>query len=162
MKKILGAIGMGILAGVVIGGYMSWKKGKKLEEKVDEVFNDDFVENVVDKTMENIKDINNQFQEDLQNSFDELGKTKNDVLNNIKERHEELNKEIEKMKQNAEDLDKAVKESYEVKDEIVVPPVVEEIKITEEEKANHEKNMKILEETENKIDEILEDLNKSK
>lgn len=159
MKKILGAIGMGVLAGVVIGGYMSWKKGKKLEEKVDEVFNDDFVENVVDKTMENIKDINNQFQEDLQNSFDELGKTKNDVLNNIKERHEKLNEEIEKMKKDAEDLEKAVKESHEVKDEIV-PPVVEEITVTEEEKANHEKNMKILDDCEKKIDEILDDLNK--
>lgn len=159
MKKILGAIGMGVLAGVVIGGYMSWKKGKKLEEKVDEVFNDDFVENVVDKTMENIKDINNQFQEDLQNSFDELGKTKNDVLNNIKERHEELNKEIEKMKKDAEDLEKVVEASYD-KTKEVIPPVVEEIKITEEEKLNHEKNQKILEETEKKIDDLLEDLNK--
>lgn len=159
MKKILGAIGVGVLTGIVIGGYMSWKKGKKLEEKVDEVFNDDFVENVVDKTMENIKDINNQFQEDLQNSFDELGKTKNDVLNNIKERHEKLNEEIEKMKKDAEDLEKVVEASYD-KTKEVIPPVVEEIKITEEEKLNHEKNQKILEETEKKLDDLLEDLAK--
>lgn len=159
MKKILGAVGLGILTGIVIGGYMSWKKNKEVQEKVDEVFDDEFVENVVKKTTENLKDINNQVQEDIQKSFDELGKTKNDVLNNIKERHEKLNEEIEKMKKDAEDLDKAVKESYEVKDKIV-PPVVEEIKITEEEKANHEKNMKILKETEDQIDNILNDLNK--
>lgn len=157
MKKMLSAIGMGILAGVVIGGYMSWKKGKKLEEKVDEVFNDDFVENVVDKTMENIKDINNQFQEDLQNSFDELGKTKNDVLNNIKERHEKLDEEIKKMEENTGNLEKTVDELHNDK---IVPPVVEEIKITEEEKEQHNKNMKILEETEKKIDDLLDDLNK--
>lgn len=159
MKKILGAIGMGILAGVVVGGYMSWRKGKKLEEKIDETFSDECINDVCNKTVDGLHKINEEVQENIQKSFDELGKTKNNVLNNIKERHEKLNEEIEKMKKDAEDLEKAVKESHEVKDEIV-PPVVEEIKITEEEKANHEKNMKILKETEDQIDNILNDLNK--
>ena len=149
MKKILGAIGMGILAGVVVGGYMSWRKGKKLEEKLDETFNDECINDVCNKTVDGLHKINEEVQENIQKSFDELGKTKNNVLN----------EEIEKMKKDAEDLEKAVKESHEVKDEIV-PPVVEEIKITEEEKANHEKNMKILKETEDQIDNILNDLNK--
>lgn len=157
MKKILGAVGLGILTGIVIGGYMSWKKNKEVQEKVDEVFNDDFVENVVDKTMENIKDINNQFQEDIQNSFDELGKTKNDVLNNIKERHEKLDEEIKKMEENTGNLEKTVEELHNDK---IVPPVVEEIKITEEEKIQHENNMKILDDCEKKIDDLLDDLNK--
>lgn len=159
MKNVVKAIGLGVLAGIVVGGYMSWRKGKKLEEKIDETFNDDFINDVCDKTVDGLHKINEEVQENIQKSFDELGKTKNDVLNNIKERHEKLNEEIEKMKKDAEDLEKAVKESHEVKDEIV-PPVVEEIKITEEEKLQHEKNMKILKETEDQIDNILNDLNK--
>ena len=157
MKKILGAIGMGILAGVAIGGYMSWKRNKKVQEKVDEVFDEEFVNNVVEKTTENLKDINNQVQEDIQKSFDELGKTKNDILNNIKERHEKLDEEIKKMEENTGNLEKTVEELHNDK---IVPPVVEEIKISAEEKENHNKNMKILEETEKKLDDLLEDLAK--
>lgn len=159
MKKILGAIGMGILAGVVVGGYMSWKKGKKLEEKLDETFSDEFINDVCNKTVDGLHKINEEVQENIQKSFDELGKTKNDVLNNIKERHEKLNEEIEKMKQDAEYLEKVVEASYD-KTKEVIPPVVEEIKITDEEKLNHEKNQKILEETEKKLDDLLEDLAK--
>lgn len=159
MKNIIKAVGIGVLAGIVVGGYMSWRKNRKLEEKIDETFSDEFINDVCDKTVDGLHKINEEVQENIQKSFDELGKTKNDVLNNIKERHEKLNEEIEKMKKDAEDLEKAVKESHEMNDEII-PPVVEEIKITEEEKLNHEKNMKILEETEKKIDDILEDLNK--
>ena len=157
MKKILGAIGLGILAGAAIGGYMTWKKNKEVQEKIDKTFDDEFIDGVVKKTTDNLKNINDQVQEDIQKSFDELGKTKNDVLNNIKERHEKLDEEIKKMEENTGNLEKTVEELHNDK---IVPPVVEEIKITEEEKENHNKNMKILEETEKKLDDLLDDLNK--
>jgi len=126
--KIFKAIGLGLVAGVVVGGIMAYRRSKKVQEKVNEVFNEEFVNNVV-----------------------------NDILNNIKERHEKLDEEIKKMEENTGNLEKTVEELHNDK---IVPPVVEEIKITDEEKLNHEKNQKILEETEKKLDDLLEDLAK--
>ena len=55
MKKILGAIGLGVLAGVVVGGYMAWKRGKEVDEKLKETFDDEFMENLE-------KDLNKKFE----------------------------------------------------------------------------------------------------
>lgn len=161
MKSILKAVGLGVLAGVVIGGYMTWKKNKEVQEKIDEVFNDEFVENVVDKTVENLKDVNDKVQEDIQNSFDELWKTKGEIYNNIKKRHEMMDEEIKKMEENTKDLEKVVEALQETKENLeTVAENVEEITVTEAEKENHEKNMKILDDCEKKIDDLLDDLNK--
>lgn len=36
--KIFKAIGLGLVAGVVVGGIMAYRRSKKVQEKVDEVF----------------------------------------------------------------------------------------------------------------------------
>ena len=158
MKKILGAIGVGVLTGIVVGGYMTWRKNKKLEEKIDETFSDEFVNNVVEKTTENLKDINNQVQEDIQKSFDELAKTKNDVLNNISERHAKLDEEIRKME---ESQIKTTQTTDEIKDEAkaAVAEVVGQDE-NESDKEHREKIEKLQAETEKQLDDLLADLNK--
>lgn len=158
MKKILGAIGVGVLTGIVVGGYMTWRKNKKLEEKIDETFSDEFVNNVVEKTTENLKDINNQVQEDIQKSFDELAKTKNDVLNNISERHAKLDEEIRKME---ESQIKTTQTTDEIKEEAkaAVAEVVGQDE-NESDKEHREKIEKLQAETEKQLDDLLADLNK--
>lgn len=158
MKNVLKAVGLGIVAGVVIGGYMSWKKSKKIEKEVDEVFDDKFVSNVVEKATENLKDINNQVQEDIQKSFDELAKTKNDVLNNISERHAKLDEEIRKME---ESQIKTTQTTDEIKEEAkaAVAEVVGQDE-NESDKEHREKIEKLQAETEKQLDDLLADLNK--
>lgn len=59
------------------------------------------------------------------------------------------------------DLEKAVEVLQETKESLeTVAENVEEITVTEAEKENHEKNMKILDDCEKKIDDLLDDLNK--
>lgn len=159
MKKILGAIGLGILTGIAIGGYMSWKKSKEVDEKIDEVFNDEFMDYLNKGISKSCDDINKDMVAKTNEAWEDLKSTKETVMNDIKARHEKLNEEIEKMKQNAEDLEKVVEASCKPKEEVATP-VVEEIKITEAEKKQHEKNMQILNDCEKKIDDLLDDLNK--
>lgn len=155
--KIFKAIGLGLVAGVVVGGIMAYRRSKKVQEKVDEVFDEEFVNNVVEKTTENLKDINNQVQEDIQKSFDELAKTKNDVLNNISERHAKLDEEIRKM----EESQKTTQTIDEIKEEAkaVVAEVVGQDE-NESDKEHREKIEKLQAETEKQLDDLLADLNK--
>lgn len=157
MKSILKAIAIGVGVGVVVGGYMSWKRSKKIEKEVDEVFDDEFVSNVVEKATENLKDINNQVQEDIQKSFDELAKTKNDVLNNISERHAKLDEEIRKM----EESQKTTQTINKIKEEAkaAVAEVVGQDE-NESDKEHREKIEKLQAETEKQLDDLLADLNK--
>lgn len=156
--KIFKAIGLGLVAGVVVGGIMAYRRSKKVQEKVDEVFDEEFVNNVVEKTTENLKDINNQVQEDIQKSFDELAKTKNDVLNNISERHAKLDEEIRKME---ESQIKTTQTTDEIKEEAkaVVAEVVGQDE-NESDKEHREKIEKLQAETEKQLDDLLNDLNK--
>lgn len=156
--KIFKAIGLGLVAGVVVGGIMAYRRSKKVQEKVDEVFDEEFVNNVVEKTTENLKDINNQVQEDIQKSFDELAKTKNDVLNNISERHAKLDEEIRKME---ESQIKTTQTTDEIKEEAkaAVAEVVGQDE-NESDKEHREKIEKLQAETEKQLDDLLADLNK--
>lgn len=156
--KIFKAIGLGLVAGVVVGGIMAYRRSKKVQEKVDEVFDEEFVNNVVEKTTENLKDINNQVQEDIQKSFDELAKTKNDVLNNISERHAKLDEEIRKME---ESQIKTTQTTDEIKDEAkaAVAEVVGQDE-NESDKEHREKIEKLQAETEKQLDDLLNDLSK--
>lgn len=157
MKNVLKAVGLGILAGIVVGGYMTWKKNKEVQEKVDETFNDEVINNIVEKTTENLKDINEKVQEDLQKSFDELGKTKNDVLNNIAERHAKLDEEIRKMEESqktTQTIDKITEEAKAAVAEVVGQDE------NESDKEHREKIEKLQAETEKQLDDLLEDLAK--
>lgn len=156
--KIFKAIGLGLVAGVVVGGIMAYRRSKKVQEKVDEVFDEEFVNNVVEKTTENLKDINNQVQEDIQKSFDELAKTKNDVLNNISERHVKLDEEIRKME---ESQIKTTQTTDEIKEEAkaAVAEVVGQDE-NESDKEHREKIEKLQAETEKQLDDLLNDLSK--
>ena len=157
MKNVLKAVGLGILAGIVVGGYMTWKKNKKVQEKVDETFDDEVINNIVEKTTENLKDINNQVQEDIQKSFDELAKTKNDVLNNISERHAKLDEEIRKMEESqktTQTIDKIKEEAKAAVAEVVGQDE------NESDKEHREKIEKLQAETEKQLDDLLADLNK--
>ena len=156
--KIFKAIGLGLVAGVVVGGIMVYRRSKKVQEKVDEVFDEEFVNNVVEKTTENLKDINNQVQEDIQKSFDELAKTKNDVLNNISERHAKLDEEIRKME---ESQIKTTQTTDEIKEEAkaAVAEVVGQDE-NESDKEHREKIEKLQAETEKQLDDLLNDLSK--
>jgi hypothetical protein len=156
--KIFKAIGLGLVAGVVVGGIMAYRRSKKVQEKVDEVFDEEFVNNVVEKTTENLKDINNQVQEDIQKSFDELAKTKNDVLNNISERHAKLDEEIRKME---ESQIKTTQTTDEIKEEAkaAVAEVVGQDE-NESDKEHREKIEKLQAETEKQLDDLLNDLSK--
>lgn len=157
--KIFKAIGLGLVAGVVVGGIMAYRRSKKVQEKVDEVFDEEFVNNVVEKTTENLKDINNQVQEDIQKSFDELAKTKNDVLNNnISERHAKLDEEIRKME---ESQIKTTQTTDEIKDEAIdeLDKVVGQDE-NESDKEHREKIEKLQAETEKQLDDLLNDLSK--
>lgn len=150
--KIFKAIGLGLVAGVVVGGIMAYRRSKKVQEKVDEVFDEEFVNNVVEKTTENLKDINNQVQEDIQKSFDELAKTKNDVLNNISERHAKLDEEIRKME---ESQIKTTQTTDEIKEEAkaAVAEVVGQDE-NESDKEHREKIEKLQAETEKQLDDL--------
>lgn len=155
--KIFKAIGLGLVAGVVVGGIMAYRRSKKVQEKVDEVFDEEFVNNVVEKTTENLKDINNQVQEDIQKSFDELAKTKNDVLNNISERHAKLDEEIRKMEESqktTQTIDKIKEEAKAAVAEVVGQDE------NESDKEHREKIEKLQAETEKQLDDLLADLNK--
>lgn len=150
--KIFKAIGLGLVAGVVVGGIMAYRRSKKVQEKVDEVFDEEFVNNVVEKTTENLKDINNQVQEDIQKSFDELAKTKNDVLNNISERHAKLDEEIRKME---ESQIKTTQTTDEIKEEAkaAVAEVVGQDE-NESDKEHREKIEKLQAEIEKQLDDL--------
>lgn len=155
--KIFKAIGLGLVAGVVVGGIMAYRRSKKVQEKVDEVFDEEFVNNVVEKTTENLKDINNQVQEDIQKSFNELAKTKNDVLNNISERHAKLDEEIRKMEESqktTQTIDKIKEEAKAAVAEVVGQDE------NESDKEHREKIEKLQAETEKQLDDLLEDLAK--
>lgn len=160
MNNIFKAIGLGVLAGVVVGGYMAWKKGKEIQAKIDETFDDDFVNNVVEKTTESLKDINEQMQEKTKEVWKDLEETKKDVLTNIKERHAALDEEIQKM---TDSQSKTIQTLEEIKEEAkaavaeLVTPVDDTNNKDQEER---EKIEKLQAETEKQLDELLDDLNK--
>lgn len=157
MKKILGAIGVGVLTGIVVGGYMTWRKNKKLEEKIDETFSDEFVNNVVEKTTEGLKDVNEQMQERTKEIWEDLEKTKVETMNAIKERHAKLDEEIKKM----EESQKTTQTIDEIKEEAKAA-VAEVVGQDENEsvKEHREKIEKLQAETEKQLDDLLADLNK--
>lgn len=158
MKSILKAVGLGVLAGVVIGGYMTWKKNKEVQEKIDDVFDDEFVNNVVEKTNEELRKVNDEVQEDIKKSYDELWKTKGEIWSNIKERHQKLDEEIKKME---ESQIKTTQTIDEIKEEAkaAVAEVVGQDE-NESDKEHREKIEKLQAETEKQLDDLLADLNK--
>ena len=105
-----------------------------------------------------LKKINDDLVEKSKDAWEDFHETKKDVLNNIKERHAALDKEIEKMEETTKDLEKVVEVLQETK--ATLEEVVENKETESTEKSNHEKNQEILAETEKKLDELLDDLNK--
>lgn len=157
MKSILKAVGLGVLAGVVIGGYMTWKKNKEVQEKVDEIFDDEVINNIVEKTTEGLKDVNEQMQERTKEIWEDIEKTKVETMNAIKERHAKLDEEIKKM----EESQKTTQTIDEIKEEAkaAVAEVVGQDE-NESDKEHREKIEKLQAETEKQLDDLLADLNK--
>lgn len=157
MKSILKAVGLGVLAGVVIGGYMTWKKNKEVQEKIDDIFDNEFVNNVVEKTNEELRKVNDEVQEDIKKSYDELWKTKGEIWSSIKERHQKLDEEIRKMEESqktTQTIDKIKEEAKATVAEVVGQDE------NESDKEHREKIEKLQAETEKQLDDLLEDLAK--
>lgn len=155
--KIFKAIGLGLVAGVVVGGIMAWKKNKEVQEKVDEIFDDEVINNIVEKTTEGLKDVNEQMQERTKEIWEDLEKTKVETMNAIKERHAKLDEEIKKM----EESQKTTQTIDEIKEEAkaAVAEVVGQDE-NESDKEHREKIEKLQAETEKQLDDLLADLNK--
>jgi hypothetical protein len=158
MNNIFKAIGLGVLAGVVVGGYMAWKKGKEIQTKIDETFDDNFVDNVVNKTTESLKNVNEQMQEKAKEAWKDLEETKKNTFNSIKERHENLDAEIKKMN---DSQSKTIQTLEEIKEE--AKAAVAELVTSDEntsDKEHRERIGKLQAETEKQLDDLLDDLNK--
>lgn len=155
--KILKAIAVGVGVGVIIGGVMAWKKNKEVQEKVDEIFDDEVINNIVEKTTEGLKDVNEQMQERTKEIWEDLEKTKVETMNAIKERHAKLDEEIKKM----EESQKTTQTIDEIKEEAkaAVAEVVGQDE-NESDKEHREKIEKLQAETEKQLDDLLADLNK--
>lgn len=159
MKDILKAIGLGVLAGVIVGGYMSWKKSKEVEEKLNKTFDNEFMENLGKDLNKKFENINEELIEKSKASWKDFEDTKKETLNSIKERHAALDAEISKMEETTKDLEKVAEILQETKEGLeTVAEIQESTKLSSRER--HEKNMKTLEETEKQLDNLLDDLNK--
>jgi hypothetical protein len=160
MNNIFKAIGLGVVAGVVVGGYMAWKKGKEIQEKIDNTFDDEFVNNVVEKTTENLRNANEQMKERSKKVWEDLEETKKNTMDTIKARHEELDEEIKKMN---DSQSKTIQTLEEIKEE--AKAAVAEL-VTSDDNTNINKDQererieKLQAETEEQLDNLLADLNK--
>ena len=139
MKKIFGAIGLGVLAGIAVGGYMAWKKNKKINEEIKET--SEGIEKSCDNIEQGLNNVNerckNSVKEHAEKAFNEnLNKMKDEVLENIDKLEETKEQAFQNIKANHEKFDKAIKASENIKD----AEIVEEKKDKVDLKAENEKN----------------------
>lgn len=132
-------------------------ESKNVVENVDEIFDDEVINNIVEKTTEGLKDVNEQMQERTKEIWEDLEKTKVETMNAIKERHAKLDEEIKKM----EESQKTTQTIDEIKEEAkaAVAEVVGQDE-NESDKEHREKIEKLQAETEKQLDDLLNDLNK--
>ena len=136
------------------------KKSKEVDKKINETFDDNFVNDVVEKTTDSLRNINEQMKEKSKKVWEDLEETKKNTMDAIKARHAKLDEELQKM---TDSQSKTIQTLEEIKEEAkaavaeLVTPVDDTNNKDQEER---EKIEKLQAETEKQLDELLDDLNK--